>query len=328
MTKTYTVDYFKDRKLKWEKNHGKFIHDFMFNEFQTRILGQCNTALNDLQRQLDLEIARAKAEEARIEAKAHNELGKIYNYINPSSSTYEDALEAQEPLKYTELAHVDGDFLAENGEKDLNSAYNRSMTVLTEAFNGFKNKQISKSDLEKVYNATKFADVPFEDVLSAYSDPERNKHFHGLVINREGAVAQDENPRYIEDAFAITVRTLEELFYKLDNKIYPYADCNVDTNELETITPNRANKKLPNALSDSYNAIAQAHHAINNLYMVNNTDSYTLNDEGKLTKNAQQTKLISKYNDTIMYITQALNQLRVDHDSLVTRVSILENNHQ
>lgn len=331
MTKTYTIDYFKDRKLKWEKNHGKFIHEFMFNEFQTRILGQCNTALNDLQRQLDLEIARAKAEEARIEAKAHNELGKIYNYINPSSSTYEDALEAQEPLKYTELAHVDGDFLAENGEKDLNSAYNRSMTVLTEAFNGFKNKQISKSDLEKVYNATKSSDEDFEGVLSAHLDPEYNKVFRPLVVNNEGAVDQDENPCYINEAFVLTVRTLEELFYKLNNTIYPYANCNVDTNELETTTPNRPNrltKTLSNALSDSYNAIAQALHAINNLYMVNNTDSYTLNDEGKLTKNAQQTKLISKYNDTIMYITQALNQLRFDHDSLVTRVSILENNHE
>lgn len=327
MTKTYTVDYFKDRKLKWEKNHGKFIHEFMFNEFQTRILGQCNTALNDLQRQLDLEIARAKAEEARIEAKAHNELGKIYNYINPSSSTYEDALEAQEPLKYTELAHVDGDFLAENGEKDLNSAYNRSMTVLTEAFNSFKNKQISKSDLEKVYNATKFRNEGFEDVL-AHSNPEYNNRYYPLIVNNEGAVVEDKNPCYIDEAFTLTVGTLEALFHNLNNTIYPYADWKVDTNELETTTPNRPNKTLPNALSDSYNAIAQAHHAINSLYMVNNTDSYTLNDEGKLTKNAQQTKLISKYNDTIMYITQALNQLRFDHDSLVTRVSILENNHK
>lgn len=327
MTKTYTVDYFKDRKLKWEKNHGKFIHEFMFNEFQTRILGQCNTALNDLQRQLDLEIARAKAEEARIEAKAHNELGKIYNYINPSSSTYEDALEAQEPLKYTELAHVDGDFLAENGEKDLNSAYNRSMTVLTEAFNSFKNKQISKSDLEKVYNATKFRNEAFEDVL-AHSNPEYNNRYYPLIVNNKGAVAEDKNPCYIDEAFTLTVRTLEALFHNLNNTIYPYANCNVDTNELEITTPNKPNKTLPNALSDSYNAIAQAHHAVNNLYMVNNTDSYTLNDEGKLTKNAQQTKLISKYNDTIMYITQALNQLRFDHDSLVTRVSILENNHE
>ena len=138
MTKQYKKDYFKDRKLKYEKNHGVFIHEFMFSEFSNRILGQCNVALNDLQKQLDVEIARAKAEELRIETKAHNELGKIYNYINPSSSTYEDALNSQEPLKYTELAHVDGDFLAENGKKDLNSAYNKSMTVLMQEINVIK----------------------------------------------------------------------------------------------------------------------------------------------------------------------------------------------
>lgn len=138
MTKQYKKDYFEDRKLKYEKNHGVFVHEFMFTEFTNRILGQCNASLNDLQKQLDLEIARAKAEELRIETKAHNELGKIYNYINPSSSTYEDALNSQEPLKYTELAHVDGDFLAENGKKDLNSAYNKSMTVLMQEINVIK----------------------------------------------------------------------------------------------------------------------------------------------------------------------------------------------
>ena len=79
MTKQYKKDYFKDRKLKYEKNHGVFIHEFMFTEFTNRILGQCNVALNDLQRQLDAEIARAKAEEERIENKAHNELEKVYN---------------------------------------------------------------------------------------------------------------------------------------------------------------------------------------------------------------------------------------------------------
>lgn len=69
MSKSYTTDYFEDRKLKYEKNHGNFIHEFMFNEYQTRILGQCNVALNDLQRQLDEEITRAKAEEARLDQK-------------------------------------------------------------------------------------------------------------------------------------------------------------------------------------------------------------------------------------------------------------------
>lgn len=308
MAKTYTVDYFKDRKLKWEKNHGKFIHEFMFNEYYARILGQCNTALNDLQSQLDLEIARAKAEEERIETKAHNELGKIYNYINPSSSTYEDALNSQEPLKYTELAHIDGDFLAENGEKDLNSAYNRTMAVLTETFNGFKNKQISKSDLEKVYNATKSSDEDLEGALRN-SSPEYNKQFFPLIVNNEGVVVQDETPSYITEAFTMTVRTLVSLFYNLNNTIYPYASWKSDTNELETTTPNKPNKTLPNALSDSYNAITHAHHAVNNLYMVNNTDSYTLNDQGILVKNEQQTKLISNYNDSLMNIAQAINRL-------------------
>lgn len=65
----YTKDYFADRKFKYEKNHGKFIHEFMFNEHEGRILGQCNIALNDLQKQLDAEIARAKAEEARLDKK-------------------------------------------------------------------------------------------------------------------------------------------------------------------------------------------------------------------------------------------------------------------
>lgn len=69
MTKQYKKDYFEDRKLKYEKNHGVFIHAFMFTEFSNRILGQCNVALNDLQRQLDLEIARAKAEEKRLDSK-------------------------------------------------------------------------------------------------------------------------------------------------------------------------------------------------------------------------------------------------------------------
>ena len=66
---TYTKDYFVDRKFEYGKNHGKFIHEFMFAEHEGRILGQCNVALNDLQKQLDVEIARAKAEEARLDKK-------------------------------------------------------------------------------------------------------------------------------------------------------------------------------------------------------------------------------------------------------------------
>ena len=76
MTKQYKKDYFEDRKLKYEKNHGVFIHEFMFTEFSNRILGQCNVALNDLQKQLDLEIARAKAEEKRLDQKIDAETSR------------------------------------------------------------------------------------------------------------------------------------------------------------------------------------------------------------------------------------------------------------
>ena len=76
MSKSYNKDYFEDRKLKYEKNHGKFIHDFMFTEFSNRILGQCNVALNDLQRQLDEEIARATAEEKRLDEKIDTETSR------------------------------------------------------------------------------------------------------------------------------------------------------------------------------------------------------------------------------------------------------------
>ena len=76
MTKQYKKDYFEDRKLKYEKNHGVFVHEFMFTEFSNRILGQCNVALNDLQRQLDLEIARAKAEEERLDSKIDAEIAR------------------------------------------------------------------------------------------------------------------------------------------------------------------------------------------------------------------------------------------------------------
>ena len=76
MTKQYKKDYFEDRKLKYEKNHGVFIHEFMFTEFSNKILGQCNIALNDLQKQLDLEIARAKAEEERLDSKIDAEIAR------------------------------------------------------------------------------------------------------------------------------------------------------------------------------------------------------------------------------------------------------------
>lgn len=69
----YTKDYFVDKNFKYEKNHGKIIHEFMFNEHEGRILGQCNVALNDLQKQLDAEVVRAKVKEAYLDNKIDTE---------------------------------------------------------------------------------------------------------------------------------------------------------------------------------------------------------------------------------------------------------------
>lgn len=312
MTKTYTVDYFQDRKLKYEKNHGVFIHQFMFTEFSNRILGQCNVALNDLQRQLDLEIARAKAEEARIEAKAHSELGKIYNYINPSSSTYEDALNSEEPLKYTELAPVDGDSLAEHGQKDLNSAYNTSMTVLMQVINGMQEN--GGTELQRLVDYLHIADIDINNLpesghltykgFNAPQDSEQNYTEVG-ILDEPGWDLQTMH----NQAIASIVRVIQWILDKLNKTIYPYASWQVDTNELETTIPNTRNKTLPNALNDSYNAISSSLHAINELYLRDNTDGYTLNDQCRLVKNDQQTKLISNYNDSLMFIAQAINRL-------------------
>lgn len=313
MTKTYTVDYFQDRKLKYEKNHGVFIHQFMFTEFSNRILGQCNVALNDLQRQLDLEIARAKAEEARIEAKAHSELGKIYNYINPSSSTYEDALNSEEPLKYTELAHVNGDSLAEHGQKDLNSAYNTSMTVLMQVINGMKENGGTEL-LQKLVDYLHIADIDINNLpestqlaykgIATTQDVEQN-YTEVRTFDMPGWGLQRMN----DETIARIVNLIQWILDKLNKTIYPYASCNVYNNELETTIPNERNKTLPNALSDTYNAISQSLHTINRLYLRDNTDGYTLNDQGRLVKKDQQTKLISNYNDSLMFITQAINRL-------------------
>lgn len=313
MTKTYTVDYFQDRKLKYEKNHGVFIHQFMFTEFSNRILGQCNVALNDLQRQLDLEIARAKAEEARIEAKAHSELGKIYNYINPSSSTYEDALNSEEPLKYTELAHVDGDSLAEHGQKDLNSAYNTSMTVLMQVINGMKENGGTEL-LQKLVDYLHIADIDINNLsehgpltyksIGTVQDPEQN-YTDAFILNMSGWGLQESHDVTIRRI----VNVIKWILDKLNKTIYPLASWQVNTNDLETTIPNERNKTLPNALNDSYIAISQSLHAINELYLRDNTDGYTLNAQGRLVKKDQQTKLITNYNDSLMFIAQAINRL-------------------
>lgn len=225
----YKKDYFEDRKLKYEKNHGVFIHAFMFTEFSNKILGQCNVALNDLQKQLDLEIARAKAEEERIENKAHNELEKVYQATRFAS----------EPI-------LDGVL---NTEEDLSKIFG----YLYPDGNGHLRLSDEREHLLNSYNAT----------LEALMDTNNN---NVDTLNRNLEVKDQNILNNFNKLLRIAnVATTDNINQAQNEKtIYPYASWNADTNELETTTPNTANKSLPNALSDSYNAIAQAHHAVIN----------------------------------------------------------------
>lgn len=274
MTKQYNLDYFKDRKLKYEKNHGVFIHEFMFTEFTNRILGQCNVALNDLQRQLDLEIARAKAEELRIENKAHNELEKVY-----------------QATRFVGEPILDGVL---NTEVDLSKLFR----YLYSDGNGHLRLSDEQEHLLNSYNAT----------LEALMDTNNNNvdTLNQYLEKKDQNILNNFN-KLLRIANVATTDNINQA--QNEKTIYPYASWKVDTNELETTTPNKAEKSLPQSLKAGYNAIAQAHNAINDLYMVNNTDSYTLNNQGKLIKNDQQTKLISNYNDNLRTIVQVINMM-------------------
>lgn len=125
MPNSYNKDYFSNRKLKWEKNHGKFIHAFMFEEYQNRILGQCNVALNDLQRQLDAEIARAKAEEKRLDGKIDSETARA----TAEEKRLDGKIDSETARATAEEKRVDGKIdeeitRAKGRENELNNSIN------------------------------------------------------------------------------------------------------------------------------------------------------------------------------------------------------------
>lgn len=105
----YTKDYFVDRTFEYEKNHGKFIHEFMYTEHEGRILGQCNVALNDLQKQLDIEVARAKAEEVRLDGKIDAESSRA----KANESLLNKKIEDESKRAIAEEAVLDGNINTE-----------------------------------------------------------------------------------------------------------------------------------------------------------------------------------------------------------------------
>lgn len=284
MTKQYKKDYFEDRKLKYEKNHGVFVHEFMFTEFSNRILGQSNVALNDLQKQLDLEIARAKAEEERIENKAHNELEKVYNSNRLRDVSFD-----------TVISNGNNDNVGDIGYNYLE--YNKP------------SKRLVYEDANKKYLGDSYI-ATYKAIQSAFNDIEFN-------------FTSKDN---FDKLFNI-INVSNESFTDTPNTPIPYKylDLNNNTNDLTVNDTDRGNSTLEHSLTVSYTAISQALHAINTLYMSNNTDSYTLNDQGNIIKNEGQTKLISNYNSTLMLIVSCLNELKLNLEKLIERVTALEN---
>lgn len=290
MTKQYNLDYFKDRKLKYEKNHGVFIHEFMFTEFSNRILGQCNVALNDLQRQLDLEIARAKSEESRIENKAYNELEKVYQATRfLAEPTLDGVINAEEDLsKSFAFLYSDGNRhlrLSDEREHLLNS-YNTTLNALM------------KTNNDNVDNLDRYLEESEQNNLNNF-----NKLLRIANVTTTDNINEAQN----------------------EKTIYPYASLNTDTNEIEIATPNKAEKSLPQSLNDSYNALTQAHNDINNLYMNNKADTYVLNEQRRIVSKSGKGVLIFNYNSNTSLIVSTINRLLDDVEQLTTRVHALEN---
>lgn len=161
MTKQYKKDYFEDRKLKYEKNHGVFVHEFMFTEFSNRIIGQCNASLNDLQRQLDVEIARAKAEEERLDGKIDtektrldgkidekalsnlNQINKLLTYSNLYNSLTYDINEIADnsKIEYTSIMFNGNSYETLSGsETPLNEILNSTFNAVATALNQINKK--------------------------------------------------------------------------------------------------------------------------------------------------------------------------------------------
>lgn len=206
----YKKDYFEDRKLKYEKNHGNFIHEFMFTEFSNRIIGQCNVALNDLQRQLDLEIARAKAEETRLDQKIDAETtrakaeevrldGKIDSETSRATEIEKNLLENQTNLR-ADINDIDDhlDTKFSNISLDLNKNKNNI------------NKVLKYSNL---YYSNDYDINEIDDNLKInYSEIMLNPDGKYVTAINDGRALKD----ILNSTFAIVANALNDIKTKLD----------------------------------------------------------------------------------------------------------------
>ena len=93
LTLTSTNDV-NDSKIRWDKNHGKFIHEYTFKHYKRDLLNSVNefvhaiqnnlkafnaklrTSLTDLNNDLEAETSRAKEAEGGLDTKINNETSR------------------------------------------------------------------------------------------------------------------------------------------------------------------------------------------------------------------------------------------------------------
>ena len=103
LTLTSTNDV-QDSKIRWDKNHGKFIHEYTFKHYKRDLLNSVNdfvhaiqdnlkafnaklkTSLTDINNDLEAETNRAKGAEGALNTKIDNEISEARETENSLSN--------------------------------------------------------------------------------------------------------------------------------------------------------------------------------------------------------------------------------------------------
>lgn len=196
----YKKDYFEDRKLKYEKNHGNFIHEFMFTEFSNRIIGQCNVALNDLQRKLDLEIARAKAEENHLDEKIDTEIYRAKRVESNLNQKIDEETSRAQGVEY-------------NLDNKVTTLYSEVQSNIYPDLNNIKNNINKVLKYSNLYYSNDYDINEIDDNLKInYSEIMLNPDGKYVTAINDGRALKD----ILNNSFAIVATALNDIKTKLD----------------------------------------------------------------------------------------------------------------
>lgn len=107
----------QDSKIRWDKNHGKFIHEYTFKHYKRDLLNSVNdfvhaiqnnlkafnaklkTSLTDINNDLEAETNRAKEAEGALNTKIDNEISGAKEAENSLSNRISELSSEVEALK-------------------------------------------------------------------------------------------------------------------------------------------------------------------------------------------------------------------------------------